>query len=110
MHGLLGYKSNWRSIAGALNEQGVEQVRLVILMPSAKIHCVDMRNHGDSPHSQDVSYRSMAQDVLAFAKDLNSQNGVCLIGHSMGGKTAMTAALMEVSYGSTILLQSAVYC
>lgn len=55
---------------------------------------VDARNHGDSPHSPDVSYEAMSQDL----QDLLPQLGLVpcvLIGHSMGGKTAMLLALQR---------------
>ncbi len=55
---------------------------------------VDLRNHGDTvPHAPDMTYQSMAQDVIAF---LNSQqiDKIVLVGHSMGGKVAQALALL----------------
>lgn len=60
---------------------------------------MDARNHGDSPHSPDVSYEAMSQDL----QDLLPQLGLVpcvLIGHSMGGKTAMLLALQRVGEAS----------
>ncbi|VDL18319.1 unnamed protein product [Hymenolepis diminuta] len=85
MHGLLGCKRNWRSIARALNNKGF-----------GRVYCVDARNHGMSPWSNEMNYNFLAQDLLDFISDLKSPN-VSLIGHSMGGKASMTAALMEPS-------------
>lgn len=84
MHGLLGCKRNWRSIARALNNRGF-----------GRVYCVDARNHGASPWSNEMNYKFLAEDLLTFITDLKSPN-VSLIGHSMGGKAVMTAALMEV--------------
>ena len=64
---------------------------------------VDARNHGDSPHSPDMSYEAMSQDV----QDLLTQLGLVpcvLVGHSMGGRTAMLLALQRVSCPYTGLL------
>ena len=45
---------------------------------------MDSRNHGDSPHSKDMSYNDMAEDVAAFMEDVGLDSGIFL-GHSMGG-------------------------
>ncbi|XP_036135337.1 protein ABHD11 isoform X2 [Molossus molossus] len=60
----------------------------------AEVLTVDARNHGDSPHSPDMSYEVMSQDL----QDLLPRLGLVpcvLIGHSMGGKTAMLLALQR---------------
>lgn len=56
---------------------------------------VDLRNHGNSPHSDDMNYFNMAEDIHMVVDDL-SLRSVCLVGHSMGGKAVMCAALMKV--------------
>ena len=64
--------------------------------PTPQVLTVDARNHGDSPHSPDMSYEAMSQDL----QDLLPQLGLVpcvLIGHSMGGRTAMLLALQRVS-------------
>ncbi|CDS39554.1 abhydrolase domain containing protein 11 [Echinococcus multilocularis] len=85
VHGLLGCKRNWRPIARALNSRGF-----------GKVYCVDARNHGSSPWSKDMNYEFLAEDILNFINQLEASD-VSLIGHSMGGKAAMVAALMEPS-------------
>ncbi|XP_032184151.1 protein ABHD11 isoform X1 [Mustela erminea] len=83
LHGLFGSKTNFSSIAKALAQQ-----------TGRRVLTVDARNHGDSPHSPDVSYEAMSQDL----QDLLPQLGLVpcvLIGHSMGGKTAMLLALQR---------------
>lgn len=56
------------------------------------VHLIDLRNHGDSPHAEEMSYPLMAEDVYRYIveRDLGK---VFVIGHSMGGKTAMQLAL-----------------
>lgn len=79
LHGLFGSGTNWRSIARTLGH------RHEVFLP-------DARNHGASPHTADMDYVLLAQDVLALL-DAHSLAQVDLIGHSMGGKTAMCLAL-----------------
>ena len=65
-------------------------------LPLPQVLTVDARNHGESPHSPDISYKAMSQDL----QDLLLQLGLVpcvLIGHSMGGRTAMLLALQRVS-------------
>ena len=57
---------------------------------------VDARNHGNSPHSPELNYEAMAEDLKHLLAQLHIEKCV-LIGHSMGGKTAMTTALTQVS-------------
>ena len=79
-HGLFGSARNWGVIARRLADR-----RNVI--------AVDMRNHGTSPHAPTQSYPDMAADL---AEVIRSQGAaVDLLGHSMGGKTAMHLALTE---------------
>ena len=54
---------------------------------------IDVRNHGDSPRAQTITYREMAQDVLDLIRSLNIEK-VIVIGHSMGGKIAMALAAL----------------
>jgi pimeloyl-ACP methyl ester carboxylesterase len=85
LHGLLGSKRNFASLASSLGAQLEKQRRII---------AVDLRNHGDSDWSEQMSYTAMAQDVLDF---LDSQNikKVVLVGHSMGGKIAQAMSLMH---------------
>jgi esterase len=79
LHGLLGSKENWHSMARRLGEH-------------YHTFAVDQRNHGHSPHSRPMSYPAMAEDLQEFisAQRLAPAH---FIGHSMGGKTAMQFAL-----------------
>ncbi|GAB1290263.1 Protein ABHD11 [Apodemus speciosus] len=55
---------------------------------------VDARNHGDSPHSPDASYEAMSRDLQGLFPQLGLAPCV-VVGHSMGGKTAMLLALQR---------------
>ena len=79
LHGLFGSGTNWRSIARRLE-------------PRLECHLVDQRNHGRSPHARGMAYPALAADVLAYL-DAHGINRAGIIGHSMGGKAAMTLAL-----------------
>ena len=79
LHGLFGSGTNWRTIARRLGSR-------------LECHLVDQRNHGRSPHARGMAYPALAADVLAYL-DANRLDRAGLIGHSMGGKTAMALAL-----------------
>ena len=79
LHGLFGSCDNW-----------LTQAKL--LAPHFKVYTIDQRNHGLSPHSDDFDYTFMAADLLEFIEDHNI-NQPTIMGHSMGGKTAMNFAL-----------------
>ncbi|KAK0424211.1 hypothetical protein QR680_008548 [Steinernema hermaphroditum] len=89
-HGLFGQKQNWNSVSKALQRRLGNQ-----------IFSVDMRNHGESPHVPTMEYEEMALDLVKFIESvvLPSTSGkfssVYLLGHSMGGKAAMSLALSE---------------
>ena len=80
LHGLFGSGGNWRTIARQF------ETRL-------ECHLIDQRNHGRSPHARGMTYPALAGDVLAYL-DAHRIDRAGLIGHSMGGKTAMTLALL----------------
>lgn len=79
LHGLFGSLNNWHSHATLLGKQ-------------FQVFTVDQRNHGASPHSPVMNYEAMAQDILEFV-NRHHLAPVHLLGHSMGGKTAMQCAL-----------------
>ena len=81
LHGLFGSSRNWQTFAQHLSRDH-------------QVFTLDLRNHGNSPHSDSMSYTLMAADVVRFMDDNNIPRA-CLIGHSMGGKTAMSLALQN---------------
>jgi len=79
LHGLFGSASNLQIVG-----RQIAQHRPVILP--------DLRNHGRSPHADDISYQAMAEDVLQLMDKLGCDQAD-LLGHSMGGKVSMWFAL-----------------
>ena len=77
-HGLFGSGRNWGVIAKRLANH-------------RRVIALDMRNHGASPWHEDHSYHALAADIAEVATNLGQP--VDLLGHSMGGKAAMVAAL-----------------
>lgn len=79
LHGLFGSSDNWYSLAKVFAE-------------SFEVYLVDQRNHGQSPQSDEFNYAAMAEDLLEFIQDHQIEKPV-ILGHSMGGKTAMNFAV-----------------
>jgi len=79
LHGLYGSSDNWISIAKMVSE------KFNVFLP-------DLRNHGQSPHSEIMNYDVMRDDILEMADELTLRK-FFLAGHSMGGKVAMSFAL-----------------
>lgn len=80
LHGLFGMLDNWQGLAKEFGQ-------------FFEVHILDQRNHGKSFHSEQHSYELMCSDLLAYL-DANNLDEVLLLGHSMGGKTAMLFAAM----------------
>jgi len=78
LHGLFGSSDNWQTQGKKLAEY-------------FEVYLVDQRNHGESPWSDEFSYEIMAEDLNDFITD-HQLDDMILIGHSMGGKTAMQFA------------------
>ncbi len=90
MHGLFGQARNFAGVQRQLAD-------------TFKVVALDLRNHGGSPHGTAMDYRSMAGDVLQTLSELGLPP--CpLIGHSMGGKTAMAAALLAPARVSRLIV------
>lgn len=54
------------------------------------IHLLDLRNHGDSPKSEDCRVEAMAADVAEYVETNRLDEGsVNVLGHSMGGNVAI---------------------
>jgi esterase len=79
LHGLFGAARNFGAVQRAL-------------APRFRVIALDMRNHGDSPHAPDMRYPTQAADVRETLLSLGVEKAA-VIGHSMGGKTAMALAL-----------------
>lgn len=78
LHGLFGSSDNWKTHGRVLAEK-------------YQVYLLDQRNHGKSDWSDDFSYDIMAEDLHSFVEEHQIDNFI-LIGHSMGGKTALRYA------------------
>lgn len=79
LHGLFGSLENWRTFSK-------------IVSHSFQVFAIDQRNHGRSPHSQEFTYPAMREDLHEFMEE-QELSSAHVLGHSMGGKTAMLFAL-----------------
>lgn len=79
LHGLFGSSDNWYTLAKTFAEHFT-------------VYLIDQRNHGQSPHSDEFNYKLLAEDLFEFVNDHKLEQ-VNIIGHSMGGKTAMNFAV-----------------
>ncbi len=79
LHGLFGSARNWQTLARRFGE-------------SRRVYALDLRNHGGAPWAEGMSYPEMAADVLRFLDDRGFARAT-IVGHSMGGKTAMALSL-----------------
>ena len=76
LHGLFGQSDNWNTLAKNFAEKGFH------------VFTVDQRNHGLSPHSNEWNYDVMAADLKELIDDHQLSDPI-ILGHSMGGKTAL---------------------
>ncbi len=81
LHGLLGSSRNWQTTGRDLAAQ-------------FHVFALDARNHGRSPHDPVMAYEAMVDDVIAWM-DARQMAQAVLVGHSMGGKTAMRLACRQ---------------
>ncbi len=79
LHGLFGSNKNWQSLARVFSRH-------------FKVFTLDLRNHGQSFHHREMNYTVMVGDVYRLTCHLEIDS-CSLIGHSMGGKTAMLLTL-----------------
>jgi esterase len=82
LHGLFGQGKNWTTIAKGLSD-------------AARVTLVDLPNHGQSPWTEHFSYPEMADRVAELLRAQGGNDQWAVIGHSMGGKVAMTLALLK---------------
>lgn len=80
LHGLLGSKTNWRGL-----------MRKESILARRDCYLVEQRNHAMSDHHDDMNYRVLSDDLIRFA-DKHGLEKFTLLGHSLGGRAAMTTA------------------
>jgi len=90
LHGLFGSGGNWRGIARQLAD-------------THAVFSVDLRNHGSSPWADSMDYTEMADDVRQLIDRLGLERPA-VMGHSMGGKTAMALALRHPRHVGQLLV------
>lgn len=91
LHGFLGMSDNWKTLGSEYAKEGYEA------------HLIDQRNHGRSFHSDQFNYALLSDDLLRYANS-HGLDSFHLIGHSMGGKTAMTFATQHPERVSKLLV------
>lgn len=79
LHGFLGMSDNWKTLGTQYAENGFQA------------HLIDQRNHGKSFHSENFNYDYLSNDLKRYIEHHNLDKA-SVIGHSMGGKTAMQFA------------------
>ncbi|NJB82103.1 alpha/beta fold hydrolase [Wenyingzhuangia aestuarii] len=79
LHGYFGMGDNWKSQANKL-------------ATDFEVHMIDQRNHGRSFHADEFNYELMVEDLKHYF-DVKKIDKAIILGHSMGGKTAMLFAV-----------------
>ena len=90
LHGLFGSSDNWLTQAKLLSEH-------------YHVFLIDQRNHGLSPHHDQLNYDVLADDLHAFIVQHHLTNPI-ILGHSMGGKAAMKFALRHPELLQTLIV------
>ncbi|MYL24086.1 alpha/beta fold hydrolase [Vreelandella massiliensis] len=90
IHGLLGSADNWRS-------------HLKVWQSQRRVIAVDLRNHGRSPHAKGMAYVTLSDDVLALLDRLGVERAH-ILGHSMGGKVAISLARLAPERVASLLV------
>ncbi len=79
LHGYFGMSDNWKTLGNQFSKQ-------------YQVHLIDQRNHGRSFHAREFNYEVMVDDLLNYI-EYHDLSDCILLGHSMGGKTAMLFAV-----------------
>ena len=90
LHGLFGSSDNWFTQAKMLGEH-------------YHVYLLDQRNHGQSPHSDVFDYTLLAADLEKFLIDKNIKDPI-IIGHSMGGNTALQLVAQAPQLAEKLIL------
>ena len=90
IHGLFGMSDNWNTLGRKFSKH-------------FKVHLIDLRNHGRSPHSTEFNYDVMCEDLIEYIEDYNIKKPI-VIGHSLGGKVAMKLAFTHTEILEKLLV------
>ncbi|MCB0461498.1 MAG: alpha/beta fold hydrolase [Flavobacteriaceae bacterium] len=91
LHGFLGMSDNWKTLGNKFAENNYQ------------VHLIDQRNHGRSFHDDKFNYEVLVEDLKHYC-DRHQLNNVILLGHSMGGKTAMLFATLYPEMVSKLIV------
>ena len=91
LHGFLGMSDNWKTLGNKFAENNYQ------------VHLIDQRNHGRSFHDDEFNYEVLVEDLKQYC-DHHQLNSVILLGHSMGGKTAMLFATLYPKMVSKLIV------
>ncbi|MDR2130988.1 MAG: alpha/beta fold hydrolase, partial [Odoribacteraceae bacterium] len=91
LHGLWGASENWLPVANRLSD------RFRVVLP-------DLRNHGRSPHADDMTLETLAEEIREFIKTRSFPVPPALVGHSLGGKIAMILRLTTPALLSKLIV------
>src|SRR5690606_38343392 len=91
LHGFLGMSDNWKTMGQKISETGFQ------------VHLLDQRNHGHSFHSETFNYEVLIEDLNVYCNS-RGLTDIILLGHSMGGKTAMLFATKYPEMVSKLLV------
>jgi len=92
-HGMFGTKEHWKTVSKEIN-----------FITKRPVYSVDGRNHGESPHSNEMTYALMAKDVKNFCAQMN-QDKVCFMGHhGLGGRIGIMMAMLYPEYLDKLIL------
>lgn len=84
LHGLFGQGRNWSQVAKALSGPDGSRARCTL---------VDLPDHGRSAWSPEFSLKGYAAAVAETLRAIDAEAAWVVVGHSLGGKTAMMVAL-----------------
>mgnify|MGYP003665835111 CR=1 FL=1 len=91
LHGFLGTSDNWKTIGTEFSEKGFQ------------VHLLDQRNHGQSFWDDTFNYVVLAEDLKQYCNHYQLDD-IVLLGHSMGGKTAMLFASLYPELVSKLII------
>lgn len=91
LHGFLGMSDNWKTLGNQFSTAGFQ------------VHLIDQRNHGRSFWSDKFNYEVLTSDLKKYC-DYYNLNNIVLLGHSMGGKTAMLFATQYPELVSKLII------
>ncbi|GIY07038.1 hypothetical protein CEXT_735261 [Caerostris extrusa] len=83
LHGMFGCKEQWEEVPRKVGEA-----------TKRKVYAIDARNHGASEWTDDFDFDMNVDDLFHFMDTIGAQKAT-IVGHSMGGITAIKAALRE---------------